>query len=208
MRLRIAYLEKPLRKTNLIPGSKGESVTSLQKRLHALGILTQSPTGNYDHATEEAIRAYQAAQNLPPTGITDWKTYLHIYRHPAEEITPAPRVAALAAANTSIHIARGARTLSLFRGTVLLGRYGIAVGKPNTPTPLGDFAIATKVVNPGGILGTRWMGLNLQSYGIHGTNRPWLIGQAVSLGCIRMHNEHVETVFNNVRIGTPVYIRE
>lgn len=208
MRLRIAYLEKPLSKINLVPGSRGETVTSLQKRLHKLGILTQSPTGNYDQATEDAIRAYQAAQNLPPTGIADWKTYLHICRRPEEEITPTVRVAALAAANTSIHIARGARSLSLFRGTALIGRYGIAVGKPNTPTPLGDYAIATKVVNPGGVLGTRWMGLTLQSYGIHGTNRPWLIGQAVSLGCIRMHNENAETVFNNVHIGTPVYIRE
>lgn len=42
---------------------------------------------------------------------------------------------------------------------------------------------------------------------IHAVNAPWLIGQMVSHGCIRMHNAHVEDIFAFVRIGTPVYIR-
>lgn len=208
MQLRKAFLEKPLSKIRLVPGSKGSSVFSLQKRLHALGYFVSEPTGLYDQEMQNAVSTYQAAQGLMPDGIADWKTVLYLWRGAEIEITPQKKALALAAANTSIYIARGSKTLSLYVGNTLHGQYPIAVGKPHTPTPLGDFAIATKVSNPGGILGTRWMGLNFDSYGIHGTNRPWLIGQAVSLGCIRMHNDNVEKVFSNVRIGTPVHIRE
>lgn len=44
-------------------------------------------------------------------------------------------------------------------------------------------------------------------YRIHGTNDPSSIGKAMSSGCIRMLNEHVAELFENVRIGTPVTVR-
>jgi lipoprotein-anchoring transpeptidase ErfK/SrfK len=43
-------------------------------------------------------------------------------------------------------------------------------------------------------------------YRIHGTNEPWTIGHAVSNGCIRMLNEHVEDLYGRVNIGTPVVV--
>jgi lipoprotein-anchoring transpeptidase ErfK/SrfK len=43
-------------------------------------------------------------------------------------------------------------------------------------------------------------------YRIHGTNEPWTIGHAVSNGCIRMLNEHVEDLYSRVNIGTPVIV--
>ncbi|MDU4960851.1 MAG: L,D-transpeptidase [Sporomusaceae bacterium] len=108
----------------------------------------------------------------------------------------------------TILIVKARRSLTLLNGTSAVRTYPVALGKPSTPTPLGNFAVATKIPHPGGVLGSRWMGLNFDAYGIHGTNRPWLIGQLVSNGCIRMHNEHVEEVFNLIRLGTPVYIRD
>jgi len=84
--------------------------------------------------------------------------------------------------------------------------YTVAVGKPTTPTPLGQFYIFNKQVNPGGPFGTRWLGLSLPSYGIHGTNRPESIGYAASNGCIRMHNTDVEDLFSRVSVQTPVII--
>lgn len=113
-----------------------------------------------------------------------------------------------AIARASIMLNKSSRTITLFDGSKQLRQYPVAIGKPQTPTPVGNFAIATKIVNPGGVLGSRWMGLNFDSYGIHGTNRPWLIGKMVSLGCIRMHNHNVEELFDYVRIGTPVMIRD
>ena len=44
-------------------------------------------------------------------------------------------------------------------------------------------------------------------YRIHGTNAPWTIGQAVSSGCIRMVNEHVEDLYERVPVGTRVVVR-
>lgn len=44
-------------------------------------------------------------------------------------------------------------------------------------------------------------------YRIHGTNAPWTIGQAVSSGCIRMVNEHVAELYENVRVGSRVTVR-
>jgi LysM repeat protein len=86
--------------------------------------------------------------------------------------------------------------------------YPVAVGKPSTPTPTGAYKIITKIVNPGGVLGTRWMGLDIPDgpYGIHGTNNPASIGKEISNGCIRMYNNDVEELFNMVKIGTIVTI--
>lgn len=43
-------------------------------------------------------------------------------------------------------------------------------------------------------------------YRIHGTNQPSSIGQAVSNGCIRMLNAHVEELYERVPVGTFVVI--
>lgn len=106
-----------------------------------------------------------------------------------------------------ILINKASRQLIFFLNGVPYRQYPVAIGKPSTPTPVGNFAIATKIVNPGGILGSRWMGLNYDTYGIHGTSKPWLIGQMVSNGCIRMHNGHVDELFSLTLVGTPVLIR-
>lgn len=43
-------------------------------------------------------------------------------------------------------------------------------------------------------------------YRIHGTTEPWSIGQSVSNGCIRMVNEHVIQLYEQVPVGTPVTV--
>lgn len=100
------------------------------------------------------------------------------------------------------------RRLHHYEGCRLLREYPVAVGKPSTPTPPGNYKVINKVMHPGGVLGTRWMGLSIPggNYGIHGTNNPASIGTAASLGCVRMYNHHVEELFPQVPIGTPVHI--
>lgn len=44
-------------------------------------------------------------------------------------------------------------------------------------------------------------------YRIHGTNEPNLIGEAVSLGCIRMQNIDAIDLYNRVKLGTQVVVR-
>ncbi len=42
--------------------------------------------------------------------------------------------------------------------------------------------------------------------GVHGTNAPWLLGQAVSHGCVRMANRDIQYLRSVVPVGTPVKI--
>jgi lipoprotein-anchoring transpeptidase ErfK/SrfK len=41
---------------------------------------------------------------------------------------------------------------------------------------------------------------------IHGTNEPWSIGQAASSGCIRMLNNEVTALYDEVRLGDKVIV--
>lgn len=111
-------------------------------------------------------------------------------------------------AGTEIVIDPQSRKIHFYVGSELKKTYPVGVGKPATPTPAGDYKVVNKALNPGGVLGTRWMGLNVSggNYGIHGTNNPASIGNLVSLGCIRMQNYNVEELFPQVPIGTPVRI--
>jgi lipoprotein-anchoring transpeptidase ErfK/SrfK len=43
-------------------------------------------------------------------------------------------------------------------------------------------------------------------YRIHGTPQPWTIGTAVSSGCIRLKNEHVVGLYDQVELGAPVRV--
>mgnify|MGYP001442453181 CR=1 FL=1 len=99
-----------------------------------------------------------------------------------------------------------ARQLHLYEGSTPHRTFPIAVGKAATPTPPGTYTVIEKIPHPGGVFGSRWLGLSRRYYGIHGTNAPWLIGQAVSNGCIRMHNSDVEYVYDLVDTGTEVRI--
>ncbi len=71
-----------------------------------------------------------------------------------------------------------------------------------------DVSIGKMVVPPGprNPVGSRWIGLNLPSYGIHGTPKPNSVGRAESRGCFRLTNWNVEKLFNLVQPGTPVLI--
>lgn len=112
------------------------------------------------------------------------------------------------AAARRIVIDTGARRLYLYDGERLVKDYPVAVGKPRTPTPPGEWRIVSKSRNWGGGFGTRWLGLNVPwgIYGIHGTNKPYSIGSYASAGCVRMFNRDVEDLFERVAVGTPVTI--
>ncbi len=99
------------------------------------------------------------------------------------------------------------RTLGVYSGNTLYRTFPVAVGKPSTPTPLGNWQIAEKAVW-GGAFGTRWLRLSVPYgiYGVHGTNNPGSIGSFASHGCVRMFNRDVELVYVWVQEGTPVDI--
>jgi hypothetical protein len=105
------------------------------------------------------------------------------------------------------------------KGRVVL-RTRIAIGRALTPTPAGKYYLTEllRQPNPRGAYGPWAFGTSaysdvMQSFGggpgqvgIHGTNRPGLIGTEVSHGCIRVRNAVIRRLARTLPIGTPVSI--
>jgi len=84
-------------------------------------------------------------------------------------------------------------TASMVKRKPRLAQYAGGVpGGPNNP--LGARALYL------------YRGGNDTMFRLHGTNEPWLIGQAVSNGCIRLTNEDILYLYDNTPLGTPVLI--
>jgi len=112
----------------------------------------------------------------------------------------------------------GARRVTVFHGDQVVMQEPVAVGTDRTPTPLGNFFVdgAVKVPYDTGPYGAYQVSISgfsdvLQSFGggvgqiaMHGTNRPDLIGQSVSNGCVRMTNESITKMVQLAPLGTPV----
>lgn len=111
-------------------------------------------------------------------------------------------------------------TLLTDKGTVFKV-YKVSTGENNS-TPVGTFKIINKVKDPvwytqgaivpaespDNILGSRWLGLSVPGYGIHGTVDPDSVGNQATKGCIRMLPSDVEEFYAIVPLGTQVTIVE
>jgi L,D-transpeptidase ErfK/SrfK len=129
----------------------------------------------------------------------------------------AAQAAAQSTAHRVIVVSLEDRKLALVEDGQVKKVYTVAVGKPSTPSPVGTFTIDRRVANPTyhhngktvppgprNPVGTRWMGLSKQGYGIHGTNEPNSIGKAASHGCIRMARADLEELYPLVADGDTV----
>jgi lipoprotein-anchoring transpeptidase ErfK/SrfK len=141
---------------------------------------------------------------------------------PASKPAPLPQTAAKKVEHRNPHrilISIPDRKLALLEDGKVQKIYQVAVGADVTPSPTGEFHIAHKIVGPtyshhgkvvaagkGNPLGSRWMGLDKEHYGIHGTNMPQSIGHAASHGCIRMGKHDVEELFQLAGVGDVVEI--
>lgn len=111
------------------------------------------------------------------------------------------------------------RKLTVFdRGKPVL-RAPVAIGARGTPTPVGRFYVNQRFRdNPAGVYG--WAAIGISAFSevlhgwpqggpvaIHGTNRPSLIGLAVSNGCIRVSNAVVRRLWRLAPAGTPVLVQ-
>ena len=151
-------------------------------------------------------------------------------RTPVVPLPAATTAAATATSNRKIVLELGKRTISLWEGSKVLGKWPVAIGDSATPTPKGLFSIRNKVINPqyqstktgknnptigaNGPLGDRWIGFHATSkdqFGIHGTPPAWAWavhqGAAVTHGCVRMLGTHVRALFDQVDVGTPVEVK-
>ena len=116
------------------------------------------------------------------------------------------------------------RRVYVYRGDKIEANYPVAVGKRGWETPTGTFAVIQMDVNPiwqspwtdrvstpgpNSPLGVRWIGFwtdGTDHIGFHGTPTLSSIGKAASHGCVRMRNEDVVALFEQVQLGTPVVV--
>jgi lipoprotein-anchoring transpeptidase ErfK/SrfK len=113
------------------------------------------------------------------------------------------------------------RKLTVQRRGAVVGSYSVAVGRPGLSTPTGFYFVNQKLrpPSPDGPYGALAIGISAfqMEYAasdwiqggpvaIHGTNEPWLIGKAISHGCVRMRNKDVVDVSRTVPSGSPVEI--
>lgn len=122
-------------------------------------------------------------------------------------------------AKFSVVVDKSQNILLLKENGDVIKTYKVATGL-NNDTPVGTFKITSKLVepvwyktgavvqpgSPENVLGTRWMGISKEGYGIHGTTDPSSLGKQATAGCVRMLNSDVEEVYGILPEGTEVTI--
>ena len=148
---------------------------------------------------------YQVQLPIRPNGTTGWierrtvKTFTHAFR---------------------IQVGLNAHEIVVTNGPTEVLRARIGVGRSAAPTPGGTYYTTQllKTPNPNGAYGPYAYALSgfsetLASFGggeavigLHGTNRPDLLGGDVSSGCIRLANADITYLAGLLPIGVPVVI--
>lgn len=129
-----------------------------------------------------------------------------------------------------VEIDKERQTVKLFdKSNALIGFYPATVGSEEKPSPSGTLKVTEVSPNPlyrynpkyhfkgvhsrkpftikpgpNNPVGTVWINLSAEGYGIHGTPSPGKISKAESHGCVRLTNWDAERVAASVAKGTPV----
>jgi lipoprotein-anchoring transpeptidase ErfK/SrfK len=115
----------------------------------------------------------------------------------------------------------------------VLGQFPVTTGSAQFPLPIGEWTIngvgrnpvwhfdpkliagtkksdrkAVIPAGPNNPVGTRWIDLSKEHYGIHGTPEPGKIGKSESNGCIRMTNWSVQALSKVVKPGMVALFEE
>jgi lipoprotein-anchoring transpeptidase ErfK/SrfK len=182
---------------NTVPGSPGRTLRADELRTQ-LEAAVQSPSGRTIAAQAEEVQPEVTTDELA----AEYPTYLTVDRAGFQ--------------------------LRLWQDLELTETYTIAVGAVGFDTPAGVYNIQNKAVDPawsvpdsgwaGDLAGTvvpggspenplkaRWMGI-FDGAGIHGTDDVGSLGSAASHGCVRMSVPDVVELYDQVDVGTPIYI--
>lgn len=122
--------------------------------------------------------------------------------------------------NWYVQINTGNNTVAVWRGEELMLETQAVTGAGGTPTPKVTAFIDEKLAGPSGAYGPWLLSLGvfsnahntfgssagLPKIALHGTNNPALMGQYASNGCIRVVNESITWMYNNVPVGSYVAI--
>jgi lipoprotein-anchoring transpeptidase ErfK/SrfK len=154
--------------------------------------------------TVKGVPWYRISVPMRPNGTYGWI--------PAEDVALTTTVAKII-----VHVNK--RTIDVYRKSKKVWHGKVAVGAPGMETPLGHYYVAAGFVPQNDpFLGvyaletsaysklTEWPGGGV--VGIHGTNEPWLLGKAVSHGCVRVSNKTASKLRRYTPVGTPIWIKK
>jgi lipoprotein-anchoring transpeptidase ErfK/SrfK len=185
--------------SSIEPVPEQEGRTLREDELHkALTAAVQSPDHRQVEATVDTVEPEVTIEDLA----SEYPVYLTVNRSTFE--------------------------LKLWEDLKLSKTYTVAIGAAGFDTPAGEYAIQNKAVDPawsvpnsdwaGDLAGTvvpggvpenplkaRWMGI-FDGAGIHGTDATGSLGTAASHGCVRMAIPDVIELYDQVPVGTPIYI--
>jgi lipoprotein-anchoring transpeptidase ErfK/SrfK len=119
-----------------------------------------------------------------------------------------------------LKVSLSARQLTVLRDKKVIRRFTVAIGPPETPTPVGRFAVTDRLTttNPNGPYGCCILALSAQTphviqgwYGgdriaIHSTPDSASIGEAVSHGCVRVTMADGRWLLDRIPLATPTII--
>ncbi|RXH41463.1 L,D-transpeptidase family protein [Bradyrhizobium zhanjiangense] len=168
------------------------------------------------HMSEELLKTLNPRNAFDKSGET-----IVVANVPAQR--ELPRIA-------RVEIDKTRATLKAFDGSGrLIAFYPATIGSPDRPTPMGTLKVtgtheqptyhynpeykfkSVKSKRPFDIkpgpnnpVGSYWIGLSAQGYGIHGTAEPDRVSKSASHGCIRLTNWDARVLGENVKRGTPV----
>jgi lipoprotein-anchoring transpeptidase ErfK/SrfK len=190
---RVAVHSQPARGSKIVavlrefrPDFRPQYVLALAQKMHG---TTGEPTW------------YRISVPGRPNGRTGW--------------VPAGAVE-LRSVHKRLFVDRSERRFEFWDGDRLVRAGKVAVGAAGAETPTGLFYVQSKFTPNAPILGayafetsaysklSDWPGGGV--VGVHGTPWPWLLGQAVSHGCVRMHNDDVRWLRSRMPAGTPIRI--
>jgi lipoprotein-anchoring transpeptidase ErfK/SrfK len=126
----------------------------------------------------------------------------------------------LGAVDISLYVDRSAHRLTVRRGSRVLRRLPVAVGRPGTETPTGRFAVTDKLRtgradSPYGCCALALSGHQPKllpgwpggdRLAIHATPQAGSVGRAASLGCLRAGTRDMRALMRIVPLGAPVFV--
>src|SRR4051812_7506244 len=186
------------------------------------GSVTRKPSQDGRAVRANLLRRQVRAKLLSLTGARTVRVHTRTVRPKVTTETVADKYPAI------VMVDRSNFRLTLYKKLRPAETYGIAVGKVGLETPAGQYTIQNKAIDPawhvpdsdwagdlagkiipGGVpenpIKARWLGV-YDGVGIHGTGDEGSIGSNASHGCIRMRVSDVKKLYDEVPVGSPIYI--
>jgi lipoprotein-anchoring transpeptidase ErfK/SrfK len=178
---------------------------------------------SFRHAKAGSALDQRRAERLLTEALHDETSIVRLSTHRV-----APKVTA-GTLGPTIVVNVATNRLDLYQGFDVARSWNVATAKPGWVTPVGEWMLYQKRENPtwynpaldtwgaglpavvpggpGNPMGTRALYITAPGLiRIHGTTSPESIGRYASHGCIRMHNEDVEELYELVPVGSKVII--